>query len=448
MKFPHIPQDLTTAAQIFQRAGYQCWLVGGAVRDQLLNRYSNDFDLATNAVPEQVIRLFHRTIPTGIKHGTVTILLGSHQFETTTFRCDGNYHDGRRPDNITYTIDIREDLARRDFTINAIAWDVINKKLLDPHNGREDLKNRVIRAIGDPKTRFEEDKLRVIRACRFAAQLDFSIAPETLKAIEPSMIMNLSVERIWDELKKTVTSPKPSVAFRLFRDTDLLRTLLPELADCVGAPLHKTATDVFDHCLNVCDLVPADNLHVRTAALLHDIGKPRTAMMMQENGKPAYPNHAAAGASIAKDILSRLKASKQDVDVVTRLVQHHTIRYSEDWNDAEVRRFMMRIGIDILDNLMTLRQADSISSPEETAPESGKRLIERIDVIRKRNDALQIKDLAIDGHVLMKEFDLMASPSLGLLLQYLLRQVVENPEFNQRDTLIGLSREWINDHTP
>ncbi len=419
------------------------------MRDQLLNRHSSDFDLATNALPEQVIRLFHRTIPTGIKHGTVTILLGSHKFETTTFRCDGKDHDGRRPDNITYTMDIREDLERRDFTINAIAWDVINKKLLDPHNGRADLKTRVIRAIGDPRTRFEEDTLRVIRACRFAAQLDFSVAPDTLKAIKPSMIINLSVERIWDELKKTLTSPKPSVAFNLFKDTGLLLTLLPELADCIGLSLHtNTTTDVFDHCLNVCDLVPADNLHVRTAALLHDIGKPKTAMRMLDNGKTDYPHHAEAGASIAKDILRCLKASKQDIDVVSRLVQHHTIRYSEDWNDAEVRRFIMRIGMDILDNLITLHQADSMSSPTKTARESGKRLLERIDVIRKRNDALQIKDLAIDGHVLMKEFDIMATPALGLLLQYLLNQVVENPESNRSDMLIALSRKWLNDHTP
>lgn len=433
-----IPNDLKKAVRIFSEAGYQCWLVGGAVRDGLLGRETDDFDLATNAEPEEVRKLFHRTIPTGIEHGTITILLGSHQFETTTFRRDGRYRDGRRPDGVSYSDDIREDLARRDFTINAIAWDLINKRILDPHNGRRDLRQRTVRAIGDPAKRFGEDALRMIRACRLAAQLDFTVTHDTLKAIEPAQVRGLSAERIWDEMKKILSTPQPSAAFRLFRETGLIRIMLPELGS-LGNP----AQDFFDQCLATCDAIPEDRRQARAAALFCSVDKPSVE-------KNPNHRHAMDGASITEKVLKRLKASNADTNGIVRLVQHHRFRYTDDWTDADIRRFMIRVGPDILDDLMALRLAgawgdgDGQPSPKEHL----KKLKARIQEIQRRNDALTVKDLDTNGRILMRELGIPPSPLLGTLLQHLLNQVVEDPAINRKEVLIDMARRWVESQSP
>ncbi|MCK5248653.1 MAG: HD domain-containing protein [Spirochaetaceae bacterium] len=442
-----IPDDLKTAVRVFAEASRQCWLVGGAVRDGLLGRSSEDYDLATDAEPEEVMKLFRRTIPTGIKHGTVTVLLGTHQFETTTFRRDGKYTDGRRPDKVAYSGDILEDLARRDFTINAIAWDLINKRLLDPHNGREDLKNRIIRAIGRPAERFEEDGLRSIRACRFASQLGFSIDDETMKAIGGTLsnLPSISAERIWEELKKIFISPKPSTAFRLFLETGLLELLLPELDQCVGVGQKgRHVLDVFDHSLMACDLAPRENLPVRAAALFHDIGKP-LVKIRDESGEIIFHRHDITGAEVTESILLRYKASNADRDRITRLVRHHMFHYTRDWSDAAVRRFMARVGLDMLDDLMILRLADASAIapdlPDATA--HLRNLIERIDGILDAQTALSIKDLKINGSDLMMVLGVRPGPILGTLLKHLLDCVLEDPEANEHDRLLDMGRRWL-----
>ncbi len=442
-----IPEDLKAAARIFDEASRQCWLVGGAVRDGLLRRSSKDFDLATDAEPEEVMKLFRRTIPTGIKHGTVTVLLGSHQFETTTFRRDGKYTDGRRPDDVAYSGDILEDLARRDFTINAIAWDLINRRLLDPHNGREDLKNRIIRAIGIPAERFEEDGLRSIRACRFAAQLGFTIDSATMEAIGRTLsnVPSISAERIWEELKKILISPKPSTAFRLFLETGLLDLLLPEMKKCVGVGQKgRHVLDVFDHSLTACDLAARENLQVRAAALFHDIGKP-LVRNQDKNGEIIFHRHDITGAEVTESILLRYKASNTDRNRITRLVRHHMFHYTRDWSDAAVRRFMARIGLDMLDDLIALRLADASAiapdMPDSTA--HLRNLIERIDEILEAEAALSIRDLKINGGDLMKVLGVKPGPVLGTLLNYLLDCVLEDPETNEHDRLMDLGRRWL-----
>ena len=442
-----IPKELETVARIYAEAGRQCWLVGGAVRDGLMGRASGDFDLATDARPEETVALFRRTVPTGIKHGTVTILLGGHQFETTTFRRDGKYSDGRRPDDVAYADDIREDLARRDFTVNAIAWNLIDGTFLDPHGGRGDLSARIIRAIGNPDRRFEEDSLRAVRACRFAAQLGFTVAPGTLEAIGRSLggIPALSAERIWEELKKILTSPRPSTAFNLFRETGLLAIILPELDACVGVEQKgRHLLDVFDHSLAACDAAPAENLAVRTAALLHDAGKPG-AKSVDASGEVIFHRHEAAGANVAESVLSRYKAPNAFRERVVRLVLHHMFQYASDWTDAAVRRFMARTGLDILDDLLLLRFADAsaVAPGQKAATAHLVELRSRVGGILEAESALTVRDLAVNGRDLIAELDMAPGPRLGTLLDHLLDCVLEDPSANERERLLDMGRRWL-----
>ncbi len=442
-----IPDDLKTAARIFSEASKQCWLVGGAVRDGFLGRKSEDYDLATDAEPEEIIQIFRKTIPTGIKHGTVTILLGSHQFETTTFRRDGEYSDGRRPDKVAYSKDIHEDLARRDFTINAIAWDLVNNRLLDPHNGREDLKKCIIKAIGVPSDRLEEDGLRSIRACRFASQLGFRIDPDTMNAINSTQanIPAISIERIWEELKKIFASPKPSTAFQLFEETGLLNILIPELQICVGVGQKgRHVLDVFNHSLRACDKASEGNLPVRVAALLHDIAKP-LVKETDADGDVIFHRHDIVGAEITESIMNRFKASNAVRDRIVRLVRHHMFHYSSDWTDAAIRRFMARVGLDLLDDLMALRLADAsaIAPDLPDATSHLRELISRIDGVLESEATLSIGDLEVNGKDLMNQLGLKPGPVLGTMLNYLLDCVLEDPDTNDHERLLDLGRRWL-----
>ncbi len=442
----HIPGDLKTTADVFASASYQCWLVGGAVRDGLLNRDSEDYDLATDAEPEDVVKLFRRTIPTGIKHGTITILVGSHQFETTTFRKDGDYSDGRRPDKVSYSKNILDDLARRDFTINAIAWDLINNKLLDPHQGREDLKKRIIKAIGIPGERLREDGLRSIRACRFASQLGFSIHPGTVKAISENLanIPFISAERVWDELKKIFASEKPSTALNLFLDTGLMHILLPELAECEGVTQKgKHVLDVFNHSIKTCDLAERNNLPLRAAALFHDIGKP-AVKNRKDSGEITFYRHEIIGAEITERILYRYKASNADRNRITGLVRHHMFHYTAEWTDAAVRRFMAGVGLDILDDLIALRMADAaaISPVTSISTDNLEELMGRVKGILEAESALSIGSLKVNGKDIIAYLGLKPGPVLGNILKYLLDCVIEDPECNEHIRLLDLAAGW------
>ena len=447
----HIPRELKTVADIFASASYQCWLVGGAVRDGLLGRQSEDYDLATDAEPEVVEKLFRRTIPTGIKHGTVTILIGSYQFETTTFRCDGDYSDGRRPDKVTYSRNIDEDLARRDFTINSIAWDLIHNNLYDPHNGRDDLKKRIIRAIGTPGERFREDGLRSIRACRFSSQLNFTVHPETLKAISENLanIPSISPERIWVELKKILVSQKPSKAFRMFFDTGLMDLLIPELKECSGVEQKgKYDLDVFNHSLLTCDMAPWDNLELRTAALLHDIGKP-LVKSKTDDGKRTFYRHEIISSELTEKILFRYKASNAEKNRITSLVRHHTFHYTSGWSDAEIRRFMNHVGLDILRDLINLRMADdaAVKSGAPVSTENLEELLRRIEGILDSGDPLSISSLDVNGKDIIQHLEIKGGPILGKILNYLLDCVLEEPANNDKERLLEMASNWYENNS-
>ncbi|MEW5816449.1 MAG: CCA tRNA nucleotidyltransferase, partial [Spirochaetota bacterium] len=306
-----VPPILKEIAKIFLKAGFQCFLVGGALRNLYTSQPVTDYDLATDALPEQVTGLFKKVIPTGIRHGTVTVLYKGHKFEVTTFRIDGDYSDFRRPDKIAYTPSIFEDLKRRDFTINSMAFNLENYTLLDPHNGINDIKKKVIKAIGDPYERFNEDGLRILRACRLAAQLNFSIEENTFKAIKDnvSQLQLVSAERLRDEITKILECEKPSIGFEIMERANLLQFILPELQACKGVQqkgFHKF--DVYTHSLLTCDFTPAD-LVLRLSALLHDIGKPE-ALSFSSSGEPLFYRHEEISARMAHTILRRLKFPK------------------------------------------------------------------------------------------------------------------------------------------
>jgi len=444
----HIPEDLKNVIRVFKKNSKQCWLVGGALRDAFLGRETDDFDLATDALPEEVVKMFHRTFPTGMRHGTVSILLGTHQFETTTLRRDGRYSDGRRPDEVSYSQNILEDLARRDFTINAIAWDLINHRLLDPHNGREDLKKHLIRAIGTPSERFHEDALRAIRACRFASQLNFQIHQTTMNAIDAALswVPSLSAERIWEELKKILCSPQPSIAFNLFNESGLLAILLPELEACVGIrQKNSDARDVFQHMLSVCDMADSGNFAVRAAALLHDIAAP-LFQGVDADEEASIHQHAARGADISDGILRKYRASNAVRERITRLVRQHKFSYSSEWTDATIRRFMARAGLDIVDDLLALRRADVLANADWLPDDAENQLAELEDRIRgilAVQGVFTVGDLALDGYSLMNELQLKPGPLIGRLLRHLLDCALDNPKHNEKARLLELSRSWL-----
>ena len=446
MRIPRVAKNL---AAVFASRGFQCHLVGGAVRDMMMGRSLSDLDIATDALPEQVSSLFRRVVPTGIRHGTVTVLFQGARFEVTTFRTESSYSDGRRPDSVSFAPSILDDLSRRDFTINAMAYDLLAGRMEDPHGGARDLANRLIRAIGVPEERFREDGLRPLRACRFAAQLGFSVDSETLLAIPRTLdvVAGVSAERVRDEVLKILASPVPSVGLELMRGTGILGVVLPELCEGVGVAqgdLH--CYDVFTHSLRACDAAPAGPVgpaavELRLAALLHDVGKPR-ALRMDEGGRPTFHGHEKLSRDLASSILQRLRLPTAVVRRVAHLVEHHMFNYQEEWSDAAVRRFIARVGEDAIDGLFALRRADQIGMCAENAdvfPKGLSLLAERVRAVREGDRAFSVRELAVDGSDVMTRLGIGPGPAIGTILAALLQAVLEDPALNEKEKLLNIA---------
>lgn len=411
----------------------------------LIGRPLTDFDIATDALPAEVQKMFPRVIPTGIKHGTVTVLFQGTRFEVTTFRIEREYLDGRRPGSVVFTPSIEEDLKRRDFTINSMAYDLAKGRLLDPHQGREDLRRGIIRAIGSPLERFREDGLRPVRACRFAAQFGFSIEPQTFAAISSSLetVRKVSAERIRDELVRLLASREPSIGFRLMERSGLLALILPELAGAAGVEqrgLH--CFDVLEHSLRSCDAAPADNLVVRLAALLHDIGKP-ACLQRSESGEPRFHGHERVSARMAEEALQRLRFSNEVIRRTCHLIRHHMFDGSEECSDAALRRLVARVGEDNLADLLALRRADQIGTCGDRRPSASLEAFQkRLERVLAESRAFTRKDLAVDGNTLMAELGLEPGPQIGILLDQLLQAVLEDPALNEREKLLEIARRF------
>jgi tRNA nucleotidyltransferase/poly(A) polymerase len=440
MRQIHPPRELFEFSRVLEQDGKKCYLVGGAVRDSLLGREASDFDAATDARPAEVVRLFKRVIPTGIKHGTVTVLWKGLQIEVTTFRTEASYSDGRHPDEVAFASTIEEDLSRRDFTINAMAFDLAAKTLLDPHAGRADLERGIVRAVGDPLERFREDGLRPLRAIRFAAQLGFDIEAATLAAIAPSIdrFRMVSPERVRDEFLKILLSSVPSRGLRLLEHTGLLREISPELAVCRGVEQRGMHVfDVLDHLYACVDAAPAEVV-LRLAALLHDVAKP-AAKVERLGEPPTFYRHEELSAASAETILKRLKLPNATIDEVVHLIRCHMFSYDDSWSDAAVRRFIARVGPEHLDALFSLRIADGtgiIGRPVD--PRSLSPLRERIDAVLAAKEAFGLGDLAVKGADLAS-VGILPGRAMGAMLKELLEAVIEDPALNDKARLLEIA---------
>lgn len=439
------PKDVLHICQVLYEKGYEAWLVGGAVRDALLDREAHDWDVATNARPEKVASLFRKVIETGIQHGTVTVMLNGQGYEVTTYRGDGDYSDGRRPDEVQFLDTIEEDLARRDFSMNAIAYDPIRDLFTDPFEGMDAIDQKLIKAVGDPLQRFSEDGLRVLRAARFAATLGFKIGIYTFEAIRPSLgtLAKVSIERVRDEWLKAMLAPKPSVAFEVMLDTGMLEALAPELMPMVGCQQNKYhAWDVWQHTLVVVDACPANDPILRMAALLHDVGKPASKGAKEGTGDATFYDHEIVGEDLARDFLSRMRFSVRERERVTHLVRHHFVRYESDWSDTAVRRWVRKVRPEHVADLCVLARADIVGKGPSESKLDTKSIDELEQRIKALNEAAAMvtstKLLAIDGSDVMARLGIGPGQTVGKVLNALLERVTEDPTINNREALLGL----------
>ncbi len=414
------PPVLDVLARLTER-GYAAYLVGGCVRDLLLGKPAKDFDVATSARPEEVQRCFSKVIPTGIQHGTVTVLSKGVGVEVTTFRKEGAYLDGRRPSEVSFHTDVEEDLSRRDFTINAMAFDPVRRALSDPFGGQADLAAQIIRCVGDAHARFSEDGLRPLRAVRFAAVLGFSLEPATFAAIGDTLdvFSKVSVERIREELSKLLVSSRPALGLALLRDTRLAERFLPELvADAA----------VFDHTVATVAACPPE-LELRVAALLHDLARAQ-----------GVEGHEERGAALAKALCLRLKFPNKTTEQVTHLVRWHRISPLLTASDVELRRFLAQLGRDQVGAWLALavanRRARGAGEPEVQA------LGERLAALLAVSPALSAKELALDGAAIMKALGVGPSPAIGQATRFLMERVLEDPSLNRADRLTALLAQW------
>jgi tRNA nucleotidyltransferase (CCA-adding enzyme) len=439
-----VPGAVVDLMRTLWTAGHAAYVVGGSLRDTLIGRPAADWDLATDALPERTLGLFEGATYEN-KFGTVAVRRDDAIYEITTFRSDHDYADFRRPHRVEFGTSLEADLARRDFTVNAIAWGASTggapAEIVDPFGGRADIAARRIRAVGDPDRRFEEDALRMVRAVRLATTLGFAIDPETLAAIarRAPLVAHLSGERIATELGKVLAAEQPSVGLRLLAETRLLDHLLPELAAQRGVPQNKIpGEDLWDHTVRTVDASPRHPI-VRLAALLHDIGKPAT----QADGH--FYGHESVGAEQARAFLDRLREPRVVTERVTGLVRHHMFKYEPNWTDSAVRRFIGKVGPDALDELLALREADNIGSGVSPTADELDELRTRVAAELEAGPVLDRSALAIDGNDLMAELGLDAGPALGRLLDALLERVIEDPSLNEPATLLLLARDMARD---
>lgn len=436
-----LPRKVVLIIKNLQRHGYDAYAVGGCVRDSILNRKPEDWDITTSAKPEQVKRIFRRTVDTGIEHGTVTVLIGKDGFEVTTYRVDGLYEDGRHPKEVTFTSRLEEDLKRRDFTINAMAYND-DERLVDAFGGMRDLNYHLIRCVGDPKERFSEDALRILRAVRFSAQLAFPIEPETAEAIK-SLAPNLekiSAERIQAELVKLLVSDHPE-RIQNACELGITKVVLPEWDDMVGVkqntPHHKY--DVAAHTVHALQNVKNDKV-LRLTMLFHDMGKP-VMKTTDENGRDHFKGHAIASEQIAKTVMKRLKFDNDTIRKVTKLVAYHDYRMEP--TGANVRRAMHEIGVELFPYYLAVRLADTKAQSSYERRGKLENIIQIRELYRnalRNKECVTLKDLAVTGTDLIN-LGIAPGKELGTLLNELLDMVIEDPAWNQKGKLCDYVKE-------
>jgi tRNA nucleotidyltransferase (CCA-adding enzyme) len=447
-----MPQNVDYIINELMKNGYEAYAVGGCVRDSILLREPEDWDITTSAKPLEVKRIFKRTIDTGILHGTVTIMLEKDGYEVTTYRVDGEYEDNRHPNEVAFTVDLVEDLKRRDFTINAMAYNR-EKGLVDVFGGLSDLQKGIIRCVGSAVERFEEDALRILRAIRFSAQLGFEIEDGTLKAVKEKAknLEAISAERIRVELNKLILSAHPDKLVEAYK-AGITKVVLPEF-DAMMETEQKNPHHIYNVGIHTIKAVEQagrdlDNhftqkelLVLRWTMLLHDVGKPNCKTTDQ--GEDHFYGHPEKSVEISKDILRRLKFDNETIELVTRLIRWHDYRFT--LTPQGMRRAVNKAGADIMDLLFEVKTADSLAQSTETWAEKLKNIMEAkrlFQEIKAKNECVDLKTLTINGKDLIR-IGIKPGKSMGEILDRLLGRVLEEPALNNKETLLELAKEYI-----
>lgn len=442
-----LPKHVKYIIETLEQNGYEAYAVGGCVRDSILGREPNDWDITTSADPYEVKKLFSHTIDTGLQHGTVTIMLEHVGYEVTTYRIDGDYEDSRHPKEVTFTKSLEEDLKRRDFTVNAMAYND-RDGLIDLFQGMDDIQKKVIRCVGNAEERFTEDALRIMRAIRFSAQFGYEIEPETKKAIvklAPNL-KNISAERIREELIKLLVSEHPEY-IRIAYETGITAQILPELDVCMetkqNTPHHMYT--VGEHIIHSLTNVPGDKV-LRLAMLMHDIGKPY-CITTDEAGRDHFKGHAEKSAEMAAVIMHRLKFDNDTLNRVKRLAKYHdwAISLSPPIKKATVRSMISRIGEDLFPDLFTIGDADLLAQSDYFKAEKEEKqqlLKEMYREIIEQGDCLSIKNLAVSGNDLI-EHGMKPGKELGQVLQKMLEDVLKHPSSNNKEYLLNHLNKYV-----
>ena len=433
-KLPPSAQKVLTT---MKKAGFETYAVGGSVRDLLMGRPTKNWDFTTNAAPSEILKIY----PDGFydnAFGTVGVALENGEiYEITTFRTESNYRDHRHPAKVLWGQTLAEDLGRRDFTVGAIAFD--GKNFIDPYNGQQDLKDKIIRTVGNPNQRFAEDALRLMRAIRIATELEFLLEAETLAAIvaNAALIREISSERVRDELLKILATDHPAEGISLLKNAGLLREILPEVEKGFGvnqvSPGRHHLYDVGTHSFLSLKFCPSQNPIVRLATLIHDIGKPAT-FKQDEKGLITFYNHEVIGASLARHLADRLKLSKKDRDRLVTMVRWHQFSVDEKQTDSALRRFIRRVGKENLKDMLDLRIGDRLGGGARETSWRLKLFIKRLDEVQKQ--PFTVADLKVDGHDVMKILNLDSGPKIGQVLNELFTEVVEKGQPNERNSLL------------
>ncbi len=439
-----LPVEVKNILEKFTKAKFQIFIVGGAVRDLLMSKDVKDWDFTTDAKPEEILKI----LPEGFydnKFGTVGLVVGNGVFEITTMRKEGIYKDHRHPVDVSWTDKIEEDLARRDFSINAMAFS-IDGQMVDPYYGQKDLKDKLIKAVGDPDKRFQEDALRLIRAIRFASQLEFEIEKSTFQAIKKNahLLKEIANERIRDELFKILESVNPYAGLIKLREAEILQIILPELEKCFGiqqeGPKHDRVYDIGEHSLlSLKECTSSDPL-TRFAALLHDIGKVKT-VNTQEDGNVTFYNHDLEGGKLSLQIAKRFNLSKKQTDKLYKLVRWHMFTLDENQTDSAIRRFIKNVGVENIEDMMAVRVGDRLGGGTQNAISwRMEKFADRIKQVLKK--PFSISDLKINGSDVMKALNLKPGPKVGEILQKLFEEVLEDSSKNNREHLLERIKQF------
>lgn len=436
----NFPSSIKPIFTTFNKSGYEIYLVGGCVRGLLMDHPVEDWDFTTNALPEEILKLYPDSYYDN-KFGTVWIPQEKAEpIQITTYRIENGYADNRHPDNISWGKTIKEDLSRRDFTINAIAMDE-KQNLIDPYFGQNDIKDKIIRTVGNPDERFKEDGLRILRAIRIASQLGFLIEEKTLLSIQKNskLIKNISGERIRDELIKLLKSNNPADGIKLMYNCGILQYILPELANCYNvaqAKHHKF--DVYNHLLESLKYCPSKDWLVRFATLLHDIGKPIVAQGEGENR--TFYNHETVGAKLVYTIAQRFHFKKEDREKLFTLVRWHMFSTAEFLTDSAVRRFIRRIDSENIQNMIDLRIADRMGGGD-TPPTSWRLNLFLKRLIEVQKHTPSVKDLKVNGNDIMEVLEIKPGPKIGQILNTLFEEITDDPQKNERKYLLQRIKE-------